>query len=303
MSGGSGYRPFDFRKPRQGAPAVPRPLAQWQERICALAGEAWNKHLASPVKWACQQNESMRFADAVSRIPDPGIGASVAVSESQFGTYWTMAQSHVLSLIADMLGNVADKLPEPRPLTAIEESLVHLLISELAWAMGEAWPGRQSLSCRPVDIERRAARTRIFAPQEEVIVSRFVLSSRLGDTACLWLIPQEPIQQLLSAEWPDTPDVADARGAAPHVERLAAALPVTLTARLGTAQLPMAQLADLQIGDVIVLDQFISDPVAVDVHGTRKFRGYPGRIGLQRSLQIEEVLETVSDPPPEFSHA
>ena len=60
---------------------------------------------------------------------------------------------------------------------------------------------------------------------------------------------------------------------------------------------PVAQLADLAVGDVVVLDHFISDPVLADIHGAAKYRGFPGRIGSQRSFQIVDVLENASELP------
>lgn len=291
MSGATAYRPIDFRKPRSESASVPRPLAQWQDRMCVLAGEAWNKHLPSPVKWSRTRTDVMPFSEAQERLPDPGIGFVVTIGEIQFPTIWAFAPLHALSLAADLIGNLEPTWQKPRALTAVELSLMQLLVSELAWALGEAWPGRQSIACRCGAVETRVARSRLLARQDVVIMSEFQLATRLGDAECRWIIPQSPFEQLAGIEWPQAPPVEEQKSATtPGIERLAVALPITMSVRLGAARLPMAQLADLHVGDVVVLDQCISEPVLAEVHGVSKYRGFPGRIGLQRSFQIEDVL-------------
>lgn len=294
MNAATAYRPVDFRKPRSEA-AVPRPLAQWQDRMCTLAGEAWNKHLPSPVKWSRTRHEITAFAQAVEKLPDPGIGFVMSIGEEQFPTLWAFAPQHALLLAADLLGNLEPDWPKPRVLTAVEESLMQLLVSELAWALGEAWPGRQSIECRSGEFESRVSRSRLFARPDRMIVTEFQLSTRIGEAECWWLIPQAPFELLAGVEWPQAPQAEEPKSAAPGIERLAAGLPITLSVQLGSAKLPMAQLADLQVGDVVVLDQCISEPVLADIHGANKYRGFPGRIGIQRSFQIIDVLATEAD--------
>ncbi|MBL8848983.1 MAG: FliM/FliN family flagellar motor switch protein [Planctomycetaceae bacterium] len=294
MSGGTAYRPVDFRKPRSEA-ALPRPLAQWQDRMCALAAEAWNKHLPSPVRWSRARHEITAYSQAVEKLPDPGVGFVMTIGDDPFPTIWAFAPQNALSLSADLLGNLESDWPKSRALTAVEESLMQLLMSELAWALGEAWPGRQSIACRPGDFDSRVSRSRLFARPDQMIVSEFQISTRLGEFECSWLIPQVPFEQLTSVEWPKDPQTDEPKSATPGIERLAAGLPITLSVQLGTARLPMAQLADLHIGDVVVLDQCISQPVLADIHGANKYRGYPGRIGVQRSFQIVDVLDTGAD--------
>src|SRR5262245_2782955 len=124
-----------------------------------------------------------------------------------------------------------------------------------------------------------------------MILTEFQLATRLGDAECRWLIPQAPFEQLAGIEWPQAPAVEETNAAAtPGIVRIAVALPITMSIRLGTARLPMSQLADLHVGDVVMLDQCISEPVLADIHGAPKYRGFPGRIGAQRSFQVVDVL-------------
>lgn len=285
-------RPVDFRKPRHAMPSVPRPVAQWHERVGTLAGECWSKYLANTVTWSAAPSEVCSFSEAVSELPDPGFGMALTLGEPAATTLWVFEQSHILGLVADMLGMSEESPAEPRSLTVIEESMAQLLVAELAWAIGEAWPGRESIPCRVGDFERRPARSRIFAPGDTAFVSHFRLSGPNGTHECTWLVPQEALERIVTEEWPDgemsTPVTA---AVTEHLEQLAGTLAMTLSVRLGEAQLPMSQLADLQVGDVIVLDQPINRPIVAEVCGETKFLGFPGRIGPRQSFQVHEVLD------------
>lgn len=291
MTGTRDVRPVDFRKPRHAVPSVPRPVAQWHDRIGTLAGECWGKYLANAVTWSAAPCEVCSFAEVIAELPDPGFGMTLALGEPAATTLWVFEQSHLLALVADMLGMTEEAPEEPRPLTIIEESMAQLLVAELAWAIGEAWPGRESIPCRVGELERRPARSRVFAPGDTAFVSRFRLTGPNGTSECIWLVPQDAITRLVTDEWPDGDAATPVTVVTGHLEQLAGTLAMTLNIRLGGAQLPMSQLADLQVGDVIVLDQPINRPIVGEVCGEAKFLGFPGRIGPRQSFQVHEVLD------------
>jgi flagellar motor switch protein FliM len=290
MSGDREIRPFDFRKSRQVAAAPPGPLAEWHQRVCELANEAWSKHVDRPIRWELRSSEPVSFAGALQIIPDPGLGALLAVGDPPMTTLWTFSQSQALFLISEMLGNRETDWPAARPLTLIEESMLQLLFAELAWAIGEAWPGRASIACRVGDLDRRPARSRHFIPQQQLVGFQFSLTGAVGEATCHWFMPNDPLQRMIAAEWPPETGKAGAPSSQ-HIEQIAGALPLTMIACLGRADVPMSQLARLQLGDVIVLEQSIREPISLEVQGISKFRALPGRIGAQQSVQITGVSD------------
>lgn len=292
MMRASSVQPFDFRRRRHSAPALPRPVTQWHERIGTLGGEAWGKYLARNPSWSAERSSVCSFAEAVAELPDPGLGIALALGEPAVSTLWVFEQTHILELVADLLGMEWDPSAGARPLTTIEESMAQLLVAELAWAISEAWPGRKPIPCRLGDMDRRPVLSRMFAPGESACVSRFRLAGPAGDRECTWLIPQQALDRAVAAEWPEDTQSAPARDATAQLEQLAGGLSLTLSVRLGEAKLPVSQLADLQVGDVIVLDQPIARPIIAAVEGEPKFLGFPGRIGTRQSFQVHEVVDT-----------
>lgn len=290
MSQAAAPRPMDFRRPRRGAPPMPRAVGQWHERIGVLAAEAWSRYLQDRAAWAAAPAEVCTFAEAVNDLPDPGVGFSLQLAEPAMSTLWVFSQSHILGLVSDMLGTGDSAAEDPRPLSVIEESMAQLLIAELAWAIGEAWPGRESIPCRVGALDRRPSRSRLFAPRDMAYVWKFRLTSSSGAHDCLWLAPQDAVDTLVGTEWPADEPLEAATASSEHLEQLAGSLPLTLNVQLGSARLPMSQLANLQVGDVIILDQPINRPIVAEVGGTTRFTGFPGRIGSRQSFQVHEVV-------------
>jgi flagellar motor switch protein FliM len=61
--------------------------------------------------------------------------------------------------------------------------------------------------------------------------------------------------------------------------------------RLGQAKLHVSELLNLRPGDVVVLDQRVSEPLSIEVCGTRKYVGWPGRVGNRQAFQIQGMVE------------
>ena len=172
---------------------------------------------------------------------------------------------------------------------------MQLLIHELAWALGEAWPGRQSIACRAGAFESRIARSRLFARPDRDDRHRL----QAGDPIGRRRVPLDHSGSAVRTTGgnrvaADAAQTEEQKSGSSGIERLAVALPITLTVRLGTARLPMAQLADSvhrRRGRARSIHQRAGARRIFTA--VTKYRGFPGRIGLQSSFQIAEVVDSV----------
>jgi flagellar motor switch protein FliM len=188
-----------------------------------------------------------------------------------------------LALVGGMLGEAIETIPEDRTLTDVETSLVELAIQEWTESLIDSQPCSKPLRCRYAGWRRFQDLTRAFPVQEPVVVVRFELSGSFGSATISWLLSQPAVLQFFSHV---SECRAAARSAANGLQDVARRIPVQVVIRLGRANVHVADLMNLQPGDILVLDQRVTEPLAAEISGTLKFRGWPGRIGTRQAFQI-----------------
>jgi flagellar motor switch protein FliM len=220
------------------------------------------------------------------------------------------------------MGDSQTEMSDVRSLTAVEESMAELLFAEFLQALGEAWPGAESLSCRVIDTVHQPERTRMFPPRTTLVVTTLQIrvrstadenagagraagapqakddraASDLSPGEIVWIMPQEDIEDLIEIEC-ETP-APQLTKPHPAIPRIMRDVPVSLKVELGRTHLLMSELTSLELGDVVILEQSVNRPLNIFIGDTVKFRGRPGRIGSRRCLEIQHVLEDAPGTSP-----
>jgi flagellar motor switch protein FliM len=189
------------------------------------------------------------------------------------------------------MGETPTQLPEDRELTVVELSLCEYLMQNL-WAavLQETWTGTTPLTLTVESREPSPRWTRLFVKAEQLLRCTFNLRGPFGEQDWYWLVPHQALHERITRA-----EAADAsqfpQEVARKLEALVRELPVEVTVELGMAELPISQLAALAPGDLLILNQRVGEPLQVRVDERRKFRGWPGRVGVRQSVQIESLRE------------
>lgn len=282
--------PYDFRKPSRLAADLEQELVAWLTSGCALVPEKWAKHLAMPIEHAVTRIETARPSDALAELSDAVVAYLVAVGPEPINTLLLLPRPLVLALVAGMLGDACTELPADRSLTPVEESLTEYLLQQLLKAIQESWPGDEPLAVNFKNGEPAPKRTRVFAPDDNIV--RFTLSMRgpFGEQPWEWLLPQKGLTNLLCHSVAGLGTAQD-QGARTRLESLVGEMPLEVSVRLGSAVLHVSDIVGMQAGDVVLLDQPISRPLSAAVAGATRFRVWAGRVGAKQAFQIESLVE------------
>lgn len=316
----------DFRQPRQLMPASWRTLQRWFADGCRQVAERWRR-LGLEVKLSHHQTRVLSVRSALAAVPEPGWGVRGEIGGASINTLLACSPKSLRALVGRLMGDDPDETGDVTSLTAVEESMAELLLSEFLQAVGEAWPGAESLHCRLLDTISQPQRTRMFSPGATLIATTLRIAPAsaealatvegghgqgvMGDERMpadiaqpanpiggeiVWLMPQVEIEDLIEIEC----ETAALPPTKPHpaIPRIMRDMPVSITVELGRTHLSMSELASLEQGDVVILEQSVLRPLNVLVGETVKFRGQPGRLGSRRCIEIEQVLEDVSTSPP-----
>jgi len=284
MTASDSVTSIDFTAPRRLTGSANRALSSWHATATAMLQEYWQALLGSHVTLLPARIDSSVAQKAQQALPDPGYAALLKIGPDRFDGIVAFSNQIVLTLVSEMLGTLGEKLPDPRPLTPAELSLVELLFGEIARAMSQGWPEVEPL---PVELDQvivRPLRSRIFQPRENLIRIVVEIKTSVGDETFVMLMPQAGLLSIGIDE--AAIPAASQQPASPQMRTLAESLPVTMVVSLGKGMLTLGEMNRLSIGDTLVLDQSPSSPLEAGIAGRLQWLGHPCRLGQRQGFRI-----------------
>ena len=281
-------RPFDFRRPSAIPDDVCDALSRWHASVCTLTSEAWKNCTSAPIRVTTPEPTSQLFSNVRGDFPETGLGYEINLDKNSLTSLFVMTRPLILALVAEMLGQGAETLPEDRDLTPVEKSLSELIFLDFCGAVSEAWPEQELISCELGQIVPKPQRTRMYSLDQHVVSCQLDVDGPFGTAACWWCFPLEPLGEFM-CESPEAQSENSQR-IREALEMRAREIMVDVVVHLGQVNLHVAELAKLQTGDVLVLDQRITEELVATVAGQRLFRGWPGRLGTHQAFQVQAVV-------------
>ena len=277
---------YDFRKPSRLAGDLEQGTATWLEASSGLVTERCVKKLALRVEASFRSVETARPGEALARFDDAVVGYRVALNADELLTLIVFPRRLALALVAGMLGDALQELPADRELTVVDVSLCELLVQHVLRCMQEGWPGTDPISAALRQAEPQPRRSRVFPPDENVVICSMGLKGSFGEDVWHWIIPQPGLARLFAR-----PNAASKQSdTQQRVENLVHDMHVEVAVTLGAVELHVSQLANLREGDVVVLDQPVSQSLTATIDGAARYRVWPGRVGSRQALQIESLV-------------
>ncbi len=272
-----------FAEPRRLTGEADRALSGWQTALCSILSENWQALLGSNVSIRLGHTTAAEAGPATANLVDPGFGARLEIGDTPFPSVVAFSARLVQTLVYDMLGTVGEDWPEVQDLSPAELSMAELLFGEIARAASQAWPELVPIPCELHSVVSRPKRSRLFAPDEDVVQTRIVIETPFGPDDVTWIIPKSGLEQIgIRDDAGETPGFHPA----PELRNLARLLPVELVIELGSTSLTLRELNKLQVGDYLPLDQPVYQPLEALVDGKLQWLGTPCRLGNRQGFQI-----------------
>ena len=185
----------------------------------------------------------------------------------------------VMGYIDRRLGGVgSNQGAEIRQLSQIEMGEIAQLIKQLAQDLESTWEPIQRVEISDIELETHPKFMQIVPEREIVLLLAFEINSAHMSGRISLCYPFLTIQSLLPLL--ETPgylrptDQSDEELKLENRLRLGPA-PLTISARMGTAELTVEEACSLRVGDVIRSGTGTSDPVPVLIEGQPAFLGRP----------------------------
>ncbi len=268
---------FDFVHPDLFPSEAKEKLKRWLEDLGHAVSRRWAAQLPFQVSFEALPYRTAP-ADELTRAATPET-VGVQLSADRVATGITYAPVPIVTvLVAGMLGDVMEQLPETAQLTPIETALFEVLCHEFAEAIGETWPSKQTPDVRLGQAQSGPELRRVYAPFDPVVDFSWKLSTDAGQAEWHWIMPLRwAVDRMVRHEPPGTsplqyPDVTT--------------IPLEMTVWLGETELSVAELRSLRRGDVLLLDTSVDGRLPVMVNDRCLFEGRPVRVGMRQAVEI-----------------
>ena len=200
-----------------------------------------------------------------------------------------------LALVDRVLGGDGENLPQPRPLTAVDQAAVDGPVQMILRAMQGAWNNLCEIEMNVAERANDVSRLRLADPAKAMLVVTMSLSGDLGDGRFRLCLPVAGLKRALDStvERNISEQSGPERAAAVRTTMVRAlgevALPVT--ACIGKGEVSIRHLTRLRPGDVVRIHRAADSAVVLHVDGRPRFLVKMGLQGRKKAVQILERIQ------------
>ncbi len=186
----------------------------------------------------------------------------------------------VFALVETFLGGSGTRniRIEGRDFTAIEQRLIHRIITILLNDLEKSWYSLHPVKVQYVRNEINPQFAKICEPEDVVIINRYEvdMDRAVGSiTSCIPLSNLESVKSKLTTAFQREQSEEDLLLEKTLQENIKN-VPLSLKVELGSALIPAGDIIELAKGDIIQLDRRKDDLLPAFLSGVRKYMGTPG---------------------------
>lgn len=279
----------NFAKPARLTGNWSQRLTAWFQSAFALASKTWAKEVSGSLEARVRDIEIVRCGEALSRLDEAAAGYRISLAGNRLRTLLIVSRPLLLTFVDGLLGQAVEKLPADRELTDVERPIAEYFLQTL-WLtfFKDTWPGAVQVIWEFPQAENNPQCSRLFAPDELIVVFTCEIRGPFGVQECSWLFQKKGLAELMG--W-DEGDVVPTEPQGSRIETLVRSLPLDVVVVLGGVDICISQLSQLQVGDVILLNQRVGEPLTALIGDEAKFRGWAGRTGSSLAFRIDSLIE------------
>ena len=294
---GAGLQSYDFSKQRKLVRARMPGLKIVFDRFQRVYRQTLSSLVRKVAVVEHLQTEMMRYSEWIATLPVPSCLSIVRLSPLIGQSIISLEPAYVYTLIDAIFGGggkVSMSGKKEGDFTSIELKMIQKLVQYFTNDLEKAWSTIYEIQFEFVRTDMNPEYVSIVAPSDVVVVTDFGVSFEDTSTRMQLVVPLfalDPIKQLLS----DHTFVEQSQPNPNWKIWLGQSLKgakANVNVRLGNAEVTTREILSLKAGDTIQLDQYVANPLYMNIESAPKFSVRMGTSCGQKAVQIEEVLES-----------
>ena len=288
---------YDFKRPERVSKDQMRALQTLHEAFARNFGAALSGFLRTIVELKVVSCEQMTYSEFISGLPNPTSYNLLSAPPLEGAMCLEISPLIIYPVIDRLLGGTNQELFIPqRPLTTIEERLIHRLLDKGLASLNDAWASLKKVEFTLSGSESNPQLVQIVPPNEVVIVIGFEvkMTNRAGTmNLCIPYNVIEPVVSELSRQsWFSSAQAGMREKFAGRLARHLGSAPVGVSVRLAETSITLRDLLSLSVGDIVMTEKPATEPVVLCVEEQKKFLAHIGQHKGQRAVR---VLRAVND--------
>lgn len=290
---GANLEIYDFTKQRKLVRARMPGLKIVNDRFQRSYRQTLSSLVRKVVVVEVLQTEMMRYSEWIATLPIPSCLNICRLAPLIGQTILSMEIPFVYTLIDNIFGGGKMGIRNKEgDFTTIELKMIQKLTHYFTSDMERAWSGLYELNFEFVRTDTNPEYVSIVAPSDVVVVTDFGVSFEETSSRMQMVIPLfalDPIKQLLS----DHTFVEQSQPNPNWKIWLTSTLQgsrANVSVDLGKTEITMREVLGLKKGDTVQLQQYVNQPLPMQVEGVPKFMVRMGSSCGQKAVQVERVM-------------
>ena len=289
-------RRYDFRVPDKFPRDLLRQITHLHDGMGRTLTTSLSAQLRATVRVEEAVAEQRTYQEFVREAADPAILAAFSADPLPGSALLEVDPVIAFPMIDRMLGGSGDGGVMNRPITEIELTVIHRVLSTVLDNWRDAWTHIATLRPRVLGIETNPLFTQLVGPNEIVLSVSMICGLGRQEGRLRMCFPYsmlEPLmQRLMARQW--TAAAAEPPGSrSADIRYGLAEVAVPVSVEIGKTRLALGRILGMRPGDLLNLGVPASAPARVLVRGVPKFRARVGSRGRHLAVQILDVEEGV----------
>lgn len=287
---------YDFARPDKLNSEQIRSLQRIHESVAQELSNVLSRNLRMNIEVVLVSIGQLSFDVFRNSLANPTVIQVLTMPDRQHPAVLTVDSKLSLSLIDSMLGGAGQALPNIRPLTSVEHTVLDNVTGPLIRNLREGWRRMGHFDFQVAERESDPGFLQVIPAGEMVLVATFSLQS-VGEIEpgelciCIPFLDLEDAIAKLTSQGRFA-DIRREQTSADrvHLDKVVAETQVGLRIDMGTSVLTIQQILDLKADDILVLDQTTKQPLVGYVEDKPKILCHPGRLRRKNGIIVDEVL-------------